>query len=141
MDDLISRQALMKEFANFVRDSNNSDFAQTPTWNDAISLVESMPSAQPEITEAQVKEYCEKRCLVVLSSDAFYRWKSATMWHLVASRKDLPALGIPVIVEYDRGITVAILDDAWVQNQPMWYVNNEPIGMWCAVDRWMEIPK
>lgn len=48
MNDLISRQALMKEFANFVRDSNNSDFAQTPTWNDAVSLVESMPTAQPE---------------------------------------------------------------------------------------------
>ena len=48
MDDLISRQALMKEFAGFVRKSNNSDFARTPTWNDAVSLVESMPSAQPE---------------------------------------------------------------------------------------------
>ena len=47
-DDLISRQAIMKEFANFVRASNNSDFAQTPTWNDAVSLVGSMPSAEPE---------------------------------------------------------------------------------------------
>lgn len=48
MNDLISRQAIMKEFADFVRKSNNSDFAQTPTWNDAVSLVGSMPSAQPE---------------------------------------------------------------------------------------------
>lgn len=48
MDDLISRQALMKEFANFVRHSNNSDFAPTPTWNDAVSLVASMPTAQTE---------------------------------------------------------------------------------------------
>lgn len=46
MDDLISRQALMKEFSDFVRESNNSDFAPTPTWNDAVSLVESMPSAE-----------------------------------------------------------------------------------------------
>lgn len=45
MDDLISRQALMKEFSDFVRESNNSDFAPTPTWNDAVSLVGSMPSA------------------------------------------------------------------------------------------------
>ena len=43
MSDLISRQALMKEFTDFVRESNNSDFAQTPTWNDAVSLVGSMP--------------------------------------------------------------------------------------------------
>ena len=48
MDDLISRKAMMKEFADFVRASNNSDFARTPTWNDAVSLVGSMPSAQPE---------------------------------------------------------------------------------------------
>lgn len=46
MDDLISRQAVMKEFSDFVRSSNNSDFAKTPTWNDAVSLVGSMPSAQ-----------------------------------------------------------------------------------------------
>ena len=48
MNDLISRQALMKEFSDFVRASNSSDFAKTPTWNDAVSLVGSMPSAQPE---------------------------------------------------------------------------------------------
>ena len=64
-----------------------------------------------------------------------------TMWRKVKSREDLPKYGVPVIVEHDKGVTVAILDDAWVKDQPMWYVNNEPIGMWCAVDRWMEIPK
>ena len=48
MDDLISRQAAMKEFSDFVRASNNSDFARTPTWNDAVSFVGSMPSAQDE---------------------------------------------------------------------------------------------
>ena len=46
--DTISRKAVMKEFADFVRKSNNSDFAPTPTWNDAVSLVGSIPSAQPE---------------------------------------------------------------------------------------------
>lgn len=45
MTDYISREALMKEFADFVRRPNNSDFAKTPTWNDAVSLVGSMPSA------------------------------------------------------------------------------------------------
>ena len=66
---------------------------------------------------------------------------TASVWHIVGSREDLPELAKPVIVEYDKGVTVAILDDAWVKDQPMWYVNNEPIGMWCAVNRWMEIPK
>lgn len=45
MTDYISRQALMKEFADFVRRPNNSDFAETPTWNDAVSLAGSMPAA------------------------------------------------------------------------------------------------
>jgi len=48
MSDLISRRAMMKEFSDFVRKSNNSDFANTPTWNDAVSLVGSMQSVQPE---------------------------------------------------------------------------------------------
>ena len=45
-DDLVSRQELMKMFSAFVRPSNNSDFERTPTWNDAVSIAESMPSAQ-----------------------------------------------------------------------------------------------
>ena len=55
--DLINRQALMKEFSDFVRASNNSDFAQTPTWNDTVSLVGSMPSAQPEIIRCKDCKY------------------------------------------------------------------------------------
>ena len=54
--DTISRQALMKEFSDFVRASNSSDFAQTPTWNDAVSLVGSMPSAQPEFNEQDMRD-------------------------------------------------------------------------------------
>ena len=43
---LIDADALMKEFAEFVKDSNNSDFADTPTWNDAVSLVGSAPTIE-----------------------------------------------------------------------------------------------
>lgn len=53
MIDLINRQTLMKEFSDFVRRSNNSDFAPAPTWNDAVSLVKSMPFVQSEITDEQ----------------------------------------------------------------------------------------
>lgn len=41
---LIDADALMKEFAKFVRRSNNSDFAPIPTWNDAVSLTGSAPT-------------------------------------------------------------------------------------------------
>ncbi len=36
---LIDVDALMDEFRDFVKSSNNSDFAKVPTWNDAVSLV------------------------------------------------------------------------------------------------------
>ena len=41
---LIDADALMREFAEFVRESNNSDFADIPTWNDAVSLLGSAPT-------------------------------------------------------------------------------------------------
>lgn len=43
---LIDADALMKEFAEFVKESNNSDFADVPTWNDAVSLLGSAPTVK-----------------------------------------------------------------------------------------------
>lgn len=45
---LIDADVIMKEFAKFVRASNNSDFARIPTWNDAVSLVGSAPTIEPK---------------------------------------------------------------------------------------------
>lgn len=45
MADYVDRQAAMIEFAEHVKKSNNSDFAPTPTWNDAVEIVENLPSA------------------------------------------------------------------------------------------------
>lgn len=45
MPRYIDVDALMKEFRDFVRDSNNSDFAPVPNWNDAVSLVGAAPTA------------------------------------------------------------------------------------------------
>lgn len=45
MPRYIDADLLMKEFCDFVRTSNNSDFANVPTWNDAVSLVGSAPTA------------------------------------------------------------------------------------------------
>ena len=49
MTDLISRQAAMNAFAERVKRSNNSDFAPTPTWNDAVEIVENLPSVEPTL--------------------------------------------------------------------------------------------
>lgn len=45
---LIDADALMRKFAEFVRASNNSDFADVPTWNDAVSFVDSAPTIEAE---------------------------------------------------------------------------------------------
>lgn len=41
---LIDADVLMKEFAEVVKESNNSDFADVPNWNDAVSLLGSAPT-------------------------------------------------------------------------------------------------
>lgn len=53
MSDLIDRGALIKEFQTFVWRSNNHDYAPAPTWNDAVSLVGSMPSVNTDIILCQ----------------------------------------------------------------------------------------
>ena len=45
MAEYIEREAVMQEFADRVRRSNNSDFAPAPTWNQAVQIVEDFPSA------------------------------------------------------------------------------------------------
>lgn len=45
MAEYIERGAIMRQFADRVRQSNNSDFAQTPTWNQAVQIVEDFPTA------------------------------------------------------------------------------------------------
>lgn len=58
----------MNAFAEHVKRFNNSDFAPTPTWNDAVEIVENLPSVDAvEI----VTEYCRKRNLVIISRESF----------------------------------------------------------------------
>ena len=58
---LIDADALMKEFAKFVRASNNSDFAPIPTWNNAVSLTESAPTVDAvEVVRCKDCEHWKK---------------------------------------------------------------------------------
>lgn len=40
MPEYIEREDVLQKFADHVRRSNNSDFAPTPTWNQAVQIVE-----------------------------------------------------------------------------------------------------
>lgn len=46
--------------------------------------IENLPSAEPEITEEAVKDYCQKRCLTVLTNEFFHYLKTtpptASQW-------------------------------------------------------------
>ena len=46
MSDLISRADAMAEFSEWVKMANEN--GETPTWNDAVSLIGSLPSADAE---------------------------------------------------------------------------------------------
>lgn len=59
MTDYISREALMQKFADHVRRSNNSDFAPTPTWNEAVDIVEHFPAADvAEVVRCKDCKWC-----------------------------------------------------------------------------------
>lgn len=45
MSEYIEREAIMQKFADHVKRSNNSDFAEAPTWNQAVQIVEDFPAA------------------------------------------------------------------------------------------------
>ena len=76
MIDPIDRQAAIETLDRF----NVFGYVEEP-WEKLSGALQALPSAQPEITEDDVKEYCRKRCLIVVTSD-FYeemmkRWSQS----------------------------------------------------------------
>ena len=45
-NDLISREALKKACSEMVRGSNNSDFIPCPSWNNAMELIDNVPTVE-----------------------------------------------------------------------------------------------
>lgn len=68
MKEYIEREAVMQEFADYVKRSNNSDFAPTPTWNQAVQIVEDAPVA--DVVE------------VVRCRDCKYKEQNAGRYHV-----------------------------------------------------------
>lgn len=56
MSDLISRADAMAEFREWVKRANEN--GETPTWNDAVSLIGSLPSADAVNVAHDIPEYC-----------------------------------------------------------------------------------
>lgn len=84
MNDLISRQAAI-------------DVIETTSFDDygdyvrIRELIEELPSAQHETTLDDVKEYCFKRCLIVVTSDLYNemvrRWSASSQPEIVRCKE------------------------------------------------------
>lgn len=68
MDDLIRRQVAINQFMTATADGDKFDWCK--------SVLKQVPSAQPEITAEQVKEFCEERGWVVLTKEEYHWLKS-----------------------------------------------------------------
>ena len=66
VDDTISRRAAIETLDRF----NVFGYVEEP-WEKLSGALQALPSTQPEITEDDVKEYCRKRCLIVVTSDLY----------------------------------------------------------------------
>ncbi len=63
----IDTDELMESFADFVKTPNTSDFAPTPTWNDAVDIVENTPTA--DVAEVRHGKW------LVIENDEDELWK------------------------------------------------------------------
>lgn len=79
-EDTISRQAAIDKFEPWLKVHGYSE-GELNMLKAVLYELRFLPSAQPEITEDDVKEFCRKRCLIVVTSDLYdemiRRWASA----------------------------------------------------------------
>lgn len=88
MDDMISRQAAIRTIADteceydispYIKDERTEE-QKRKDWFDMCKvlfrqIIEDLPSAQPEITFENLRKYCEKRHLVILTREFYDEMK------------------------------------------------------------------
>ena len=103
--DCISKQAAIKA----VEDLPNCYNGYSDTYDKAyiIGVLEELPSAQPEPTLEQIKEYCHKRCLSIVDNALLHKYKQAEIQPEIIRCKDCV---------YSQG------EDSWVHcNRVTWW--------------------
>lgn len=70
MIDLIDRQAAIDALIERKIERKPSGI------NSALEIIKELPSAQTEVTEEEVKEYCRKRCLCIVDSALIKKYES-----------------------------------------------------------------
>ena len=74
MNDLIDRQEALDCFHDWI---DRRGDVHTANEMPEYQAIEALPSAQHEVTEEEVKEYCRKRCLCIVDSALFKKYASA----------------------------------------------------------------
>ena len=82
--DCISRQAAIDalfELYEYQRDIDPTEAADLVRQGIFLAekKIEQLPSAEPEVTEEAVKEYCRKRCLCIVDSALLKKYESAQL--------------------------------------------------------------
>ena len=138
MDDLISRQAAVDELPYLL------DYDGLKGENGFVSkrlvrkMLKELPSAQPEITEEAVKEYCRKRCLCVVDGALLKKYASTQpelKW--IPCSKQLPKQGQEVICQCRANIIKVLKLDAYGD----WYQDADHCYMGGFVIAWMPLPE
>lgn len=80
MSDLIDRQTAID--ALIERDPSGLD--------SVLNIIRGLPSAQPEVTEEDVIEYCQKRCLCIVDSALFKKYEFAQPEQWIPCSERLP---------------------------------------------------
>ena len=78
--DIIYRQAAIDVLNKLARDNftlRDAFSFYLGALHDAADGIKALPSAQPEVTEEAVKEYCRKRCLCIVDSALLKKYESA----------------------------------------------------------------
>ena len=74
--DLVDRQAAIDAIRTKYCPS---DFMDDGVIDAFAEIIQDLPSAQPEVTEEAVKEYCRKRCLCIVDSALLKKYASAQL--------------------------------------------------------------
>ena len=111
MDDSISRHAAISAYKTLCQGTacKGCPFFDSKGMKDCrlLKALRKVQSAQPEVTEEAVKEYCRKRCLCIVDSALLKKYASAQpkagKWILIRPDEDKAGNGLYECSECGKG--------------------------------------
>lgn len=141
--DLISRADAMTEFREWVKRANEN--GETPTWNDAVSLIGSLPSAEAIPTVIRAKTFMRKEDFDKWADDIKKQNKSQAeaVQGWISCSERLPDIDTSVIICTASGN----ITDGYRWNEKDWFLAWSEYNGWHEgndegrITAWMPLPK